>query len=264
MHPPERSLKYFGGGTFHQIFYFNFLVSPWNAADLKEAIDQTLRILGPANVPATWVLNNHDTPRVVSRLGGDGKARHEARALALVAQALPGSLYIFQGEELGLADVDLPPAARQDPVFIRTNGAQLGRDGGRVPLPWSGTSAPYGFSPNGAAPAWLPQPNDWAEQTVAFESVDPHSSLTLYRNALRIRHEHPALGEGDGTITWLPSPDGVLVFERSPGFVAIANTTDQPARVAVSGLVLLTSGTEPTVEGKELVVPANTTVWINR
>jgi alpha-glucosidase len=262
VHPPERALKYVGGDTLHQIFNFNFLVAPWDAADLKEAIDQTLRILAPANAPATWVLNNHDTARVVSRLGGDDLALQQARALALVAQALPGSLYIYQGEELGLADADLPAAARQDPVFIRTQGKQLGRDGGRVPLPWSGASPPYGFSPSGSAPTWLPQPQDWADKTVAAEGSDEYSTLSLYRHALHIRGEHSALGEGDGTIRWLAASDDVLAFAREPGFVAIANTSAAPRTVELTGTLLLSSGVAPDMAADAVTVPAHTTIWL--
>jgi len=262
VHPPERALKYVGGNTLHQIFNFNFLVAPWHALDLREAIDQTLRVLKPAGAPATWVLNNHDTPRVVTRLGGGELGVDKARALSLVAQALPGALYIYQGEELGLADADLPDAARQDPVFLRTNGAQLGRDGGRVPLPWSGNNAPYGFAPAGAAPTWLPQPTDWASKTVAAESSDPDSTLALYRSALALRRDHLALGEGDGTVTWLAAPSDVLAFAREPGFVCLANTGDDAASIEVVGSLLLSSGAPPEITPTGVVVPANTTVWL--
>jgi alpha-glucosidase len=171
-------------------------------------------------------------------------------------------LYIYQGEELGLADADLPDTARQDPVFIRTQGEQLGRDGARVPLPWSGTSAPYGFSPAGAAPTWLPQPADWADKTVAAEAGDEYSTMSLYRHALHIRAEHPALGEGDGTVQWLAAPEGVLAFAREPGFVAIANTTAAPRTVEITGTLLLSSGIDPDVAGDAVTVPASTTVWL--
>ncbi len=110
--------------------------------------------LAPVGAPATWALSNHDTPRVVSRLGGGAEGLRRARALALVAHALPGAVYVYQGEELGLADVDLPDEARQDPVFLRTGGEQKGRDAARVPLPWSGEAPPYGFGSSAAT--WLP------------------------------------------------------------------------------------------------------------
>lgn len=264
VHPPERALKYVGGDTLHQIFNFNFLVAPWNAAGLRAAIDQTLEVLAPAKVPATWVLNNHDTARVRTRLGGGPTSLEQARALALLAQALPGSLYIFQGEELGLEDADLPNEARQDPVYLRTKGAQLGRDGGRVPLPWSGNTPPYGFGPTGSAPTWLPQPGDWSGFTVAAESADPDSTLNLYRAALQIRHEDPALGEGDRTVEWLPSPEGVLAFGRNPGFVCIANTTQHDQKVNVDGASLvLSSGAAPTITATDVTVAGNTTVWLH-
>ena len=128
--------------------------------------------------------------------------------------ALPGSVYIYQGEELGLGEVqDIPDELRQDPIWARTGGADPGRDGSRVPLPWSGTEPPFGFSPAGAAAQpWLPQPKEWRDLTVAAESANPDSVLALYRAALRIRRAEAAFGHGP--MSWQPAPDGVLAFDR--------------------------------------------------
>jgi alpha-glucosidase len=184
--------------------------------------------------------------------------------------ALPGSVYVYQGEELGLPEVlDLPAEARQDPIFGRTNGAELGRDGCRVPLPWAGTSAPYSFGPEGSTP-WLPQPDGWAELSVAAQHDDPASTLSLYRAALGLRRDIGALG--DGALRWLPSPSAdVLIFER-PGngpndraLICVANLGAES--VSVESLLppvtpVLASGPVPAPgEVPAAEIPADTAVW---
>src|SRR5690606_32279940 len=166
---------------------FAWLEAPWSATAFREVIDGTLRA-----VPApTWVLSNHDVVQHRTRYGegslnpAQGLAR--ARAALLAMLALPGSAYLYQGEELGLPEVtDLPPQVRQDPIFKRSNGELAGRDGCRVPLPWSGTAPPYGFS---SGESWLPQPDDWADLTVERQAADPSSTLSLYRRTLAIRRD---------------------------------------------------------------------------
>ena len=115
--------------------------------------------------------------------------------MSMLSLALPGSAYLYQGEELGLPEVlDLPDDARQDPTYFRTEGAIKGRDGCRVPIPWSGEEPPYGFS---TGTPWLPQPTDWAGLTAEAQDADPASTLALYRTALRIRRESEVLGDGE-------------------------------------------------------------------
>jgi alpha-glucosidase len=168
--------------------------------------------------------------------------------------ALPGGAYVYQGEELGLPEVeDLPDAARQDPTFRRTGGAEPGRDGCRVPLPWSGTQPSYGFGPDAAS--WLPQPASWASLTVERQAADPASMLSLYREALRHRAALPALG--DGTLTWLPAVEDVLAFARDPGFLCVVNAGTRPAPAPAAGRLLLASG--PLGEGGAL--PPDTAAW---
>jgi alpha-glucosidase len=150
-------------------------------------------------------------------LGDRDVGLRRARAATLLMLALPGSAYLYQGEELGLPEVvDLPADARQDPIFARTGGTMLGRDGCRVPLPWSGDHPPYGFGPDGSTP-WLPQPAGWAELSVEAQDGRPSSTLSLYRRALKLRRELAALG--DGELRWRSEPGSdVLVFERpAPG-----------------------------------------------
>ena len=140
--------------------------------------------------------------------------------------ALPGGAYLYQGEELGLPEVaELPDEVRQDPVFLRSGGAEVGRDGCRVPLPWSGDRPPYGFGPGGRP--WLPQPPAWAELTVERQQGDPGSMLAMYRQAIRLRYRLPALGDGD--LDWLEAYQDLLAFRREPGFTCVVNLGDKPA-----------------------------------
>lgn len=149
---------------------------------------------------------------------------------------------------------DLPDEVRQDPSFFRANGQEGLRDGCRVPLPWSGTTASYGF---GDGPAWLPQPEVWRALSVEAQTGDPRSTLELYRAALRLRRELPGLG--DGAMTWLEAPEGVLAFAR-PGFVCTANTTGGDAELPVPGRPVL--GTAPVeFTGGRVRLPADSCVW---
>ncbi|WP_291416952.1 glycoside hydrolase family 13 protein [Actinophytocola sp.] len=270
---PLRFAMYLRRDELHSAFNFDFLSCPWDAGRLREVITATLAAHAPVDAPATWVLSNHDVTRHVTRYGRADTSfsfadrqhlaptdpvlgTRRARAAALLTMALPGGVYVYQGEELGLSEVeDLPDAVRQDPVFKRTAGADIGRDGCRVPLPWSGDAAPYGFSNNGTAP-WLPQPAGWAAFTVEAQTDDPGSMLELYRRALRLRSANPALG--DGRMTWLPDlPAGVLGFDRDLGFTCVVNLSPDPVELPAPDQVLLSS--QP-LEGS--LLPPDTTVWL--
>jgi alpha-glucosidase len=157
----------------------------------------------------------------------------------LLLLALPGGAYLYQGEELGLPEVeDLPPEVLQDPIWERSGHANPGRDGSRVPIPWSGDRPPYGFSPDGVA-TWLPQPAGWGTLTVAAETGREGSMLELYRAALRLRRHHPALG--DGTLRWVDGPADALVFARDPGLVCMVNFGPAPLPLPAGAEVLLAS-----------------------
>lgn len=223
----------------------------------------------PVNAPATWVLSNHDVTRHATRfanapglgtqirLAGDRElGLRRARAASLLMLALPGSAYVYQGEELGLPDVvDLPDEVRQDPAYFRGAGQDGFRDGCRVPIPWTRTGSSYGF---GAGGSWLPQPADWADLSVESQTGVADSTLELYRTALSVRREQPGLGAGDA-VEWLKAPAGVLAFRRGD-FVCAANTTSQSATIPAYGRVLLASG-EVTVAEDEAKLPGDTTVW---
>jgi alpha-glucosidase len=262
-----RLARYTRPDELHTVFNFPYLSCPWDADRLRAVIDDTLAL--PA--APTWVLANHDVDREVSRYGRadtsfDLDARdhsqpvdlelgtRRARASALLTMALPGAMYIYQGEELGLWEVeDIPDDKRQDPIWRRTGGADPGRDGCRVPLPWTGNEPPFGFS-QGHEP-WLPQPKEWRELTVEAESGDPASMLELYRGALRIRKARLAPA---GELTWLDSPEGVLAFDRQAGLRCVANLSAVPAELPEAGEIILASG-PLTADAK---LPPDTTVWL--
>ncbi|MGW1768795.1 glycoside hydrolase family 13 protein [Streptomyces sp. NPDC002073] len=273
----ERTALYVRPDEMHQAFNFQYLTTAWDAAELREVIDGSLAAMRPVGAPTTWVLSNHDVTRHATRFAnppGLGTQLREqgdrelglrrARAATVLMLALPGSAYVYQGEELGLPDVtDLPDEVRQDPSFFRAAGQDGFRDGCRVPIPWSGREAPYGFGPVAGGPSWLPQPESWAELSVEAQSGDPDSMLELYRSALAVRRSHPALGAGED-VAWMPAPEGVLAFRRTAAdgtaFVCTVNTTGAPVTVPLPGRLLLASA-EPAVTGADAVLPADSAAW---
>jgi alpha-glucosidase len=263
---PERAAMYVGGDTLHQIFNFEFLSIPLDSNRICAVVQRTLDELAIVKAPATWALSNHDTPRVVSRLISpefdEGQARTAARSLALIAHSLPGSVYVYQGEELGLADAPIPDSAREDPVFIRTNGEQLGRDAARVPLPWSGDKAPYGFSDAVDAVTWLPQPSNWAAFTAAAESADPNSTLAQYRHMLRLRHELPALADLENADVDEILP-GVVRVTRGSSFTCLVNCTHSTVHIPAAAHLLVASDQSVMVDGESLTLPPATGAWLS-
>ncbi len=270
----ERFAKYLRADEMHTAFNFDFMARPWDAAQLRESIDSMLAAHAPVGAPSTWVLSNHDVTRPVTRYGREDTSfafatkrfstptdlplgLRRARAAALLSAALPGSLYVYQGDELGLPEAEsIPLESLQDPMHYRSEGIDPGRDGCRVPLPWSGTKPPYGFTPEGATGTpWLPQPDDWATLTVEAEARDRDSMLSLYRTALSIRRSHPALG--DGTLTWIESPADVLAFSRGLGFVSVTNLSHTPVELPTYTRLLLAS--TPLDGG---LLPPDSTAWL--
>jgi alpha-glucosidase len=269
----ERFARYLRPDELHTAFNFDFMTRPWDARSLRESIDATVSAHAPVGAPPTWVLSNHDVTRPVTRYGRDDSSfafarkrfgtptdvdlgRRRARAAALLTAALPGCLYIYQGDELGLDEVSVPLDEIRDPMYARSNGVDPGRDGCRVPLPWSGARPPYGFSPPATiSRPWLSQPGNWAGLTTEAQLSDPTSTLNLYREAIRIRREEPDLA--GAPLEWLPSPDGVLAFARGSRFVSIANLSASAVRMPGDHRVLLASAD---VSGGWL--PPDSAVWL--
>ena len=256
VHPPVNATRYVRHDELHQVFNFDLLTAPFNAPFLFDVINRSIQLYATVNALPTWALSNHDSPRVASRIGNE-----ESRALALFVFALPGSCYVFAGQELGLPDGELLDSDRQDPSFLRSGGAIKGRDGARVPLPWGGDSTPFGFT---SALPWLPMAQSWQEFTIESENLDPQSVLNLYRNAIALRALHLT---GSGDIVWLESPfhgmrrDNLLVFKRGAITVAM-NLSEKAQEIERSGhVIMLSSGV---LEGREYkkLIPPRSSIWI--
>jgi alpha-glucosidase len=268
---PERLSRYVRPDEMHTSFNFDYLTSPWDPQRLRSVIDASLAALEPEGAPATWVLSSHDEVRHVTRFGrpdtaaaalGKDPSGHgadvalglrRARAAALLTLALPGSAYVYQGEELGLPEVeDLPEDVLQDPTWERSGHTVRGRDGCRVPLPWEGDRPPFGFTEDGVEP-WLPQPPEWAAATVTAQLADPTSTLSLYRTALSLRRCLPGLS--DAPLIWRDAGDAVLAFDRGTTFRCVVNFSGEPVDLADHGRVLVASG--PCADG----LPPDTAAW---
>lgn len=263
----ERFARYLRPGEMHTAFNFGFMTQPWSAQAMRDSITRTLAEHAPVGAPATWVLSNHDVTRPVTRYGqADSSFAFErkrfgtatdavrgarrARAASLLVAALPGSLYIYQGDELGLPEVELPLDAIEDPMHFRSGGVDPGRDGCRVPLPWAGAATPYGF---GGTP-WLPQPDDWATLTVEAQDADPSSTLNLYRTAIALRKRTVDFAGSD--LEWLELGADVLAFRRGDGTVSITNLGAVPVPLPAHHEVLLSSAP---LDG---VLPPDSTAWL--
>ncbi len=255
----------------HQAFNFSYLESGWAAPSIRRVIDASLEVFGSVGAPSTWVLSNHDVVRHATRLalGADSPQGHgigprspgrpdpvvglaRGRAASALMLALPGSAYLYQGEELGLPEaIDLPDDARQDPTWFRTAGERYGRDGCRVPLPWEAAAPAFGFSDTGAS--WLPQPADWAPYARDAQAGAAGSTLELYRSALELRSRH---GLGSGTVEWLTGFGPDVVAFRNGEVTVIANT----GRVAVELPVAEELLASVELDGSAL--PPDATVWL--
>ncbi|WP_423919006.1 glycoside hydrolase family 13 protein [Frigoribacterium sp. 2-23] len=254
-----------------QAFNFSYLETGWSAAEIRRVVDASIEVFASVGAPSTWVLSNHDVVRHASRLALTaenpqgygigpksaglpipelGLAR--ARAASAVMLALPGSAYLYQGEELGLPEaIDLPDESRQDPTWFRTDGERYGRDGCRVPLPWESGAAAFGFSPTGAS--WLPQPTDWSTYARDEQQGVAGSTLELYKLALRLRSEFDL---GSGRVEWLDGFGDEVVAFRNGDVTVVANTGDVAVELPVGDVVLATM----IVDGPAL--PPNAAAWL--
>ncbi|HEV7628908.1 MAG TPA: glycoside hydrolase family 13 protein [Streptomyces sp.] len=253
---PGRLARYVRPDEMQQSFNFAFLECSWDQSALHAVIEESVRAMEPAGAPVTWVLSSHDSVRPATRFGSGERGARRARAAALLMLALPGTAYVYQGEELGLPQVQLPDAALRDPVWERSGHTERGRDGCRVPLPWSGSSPPYGFSTAAPSDCWFPQPENWAALTVQAQQDDPGSTLNLYRTALRIRRDHPSAGRA----LRLLSPRGAphISFDRGSTLRCVVNFGPAELPLPEGAKVLLASG--PTADG---CLPADTTAWLS-
>ncbi len=238
--PASAIAKYVRSDEMSQSFNFEFLASAWTADRMRTVIADSLRDMDAVGATATWVLSNHDVIRATARLGlpdagnypkgikegdplPDVVGHRRALAAHALMSALPGSAYIWQGEELNLPEhMALPDELREDPAYFRTKGEETGRDGCRVPLPWEADSSAFGFSPDGKS--WLPQPPEWKEYAVDRESADPRSPLNLFRRMYALRRE---LRLGCGGL--VDVTDGVAADSRGLAFLNTPALLDAPA-----------------------------------
>lgn len=272
----ERLSRYLRPDELHTAFQFDFLRAPWRAEVLREVVDDAIASAASVGAPPTWVLSNHDVTRTVTRfsrsqpghlIGTDWErarwadedpdhalGRRRARAAALVQLALPGTAYVYQGEELALEEFeDLPDDLRQDPTWVQSGFTDVGRDGCRIPLPWTEASVPYGFAATPGTVTWLPQPEHWAEHSVQAQDHDPASTLNLYRDALTLR---PSLWRDAGDVTWLDVTPDVAAFARG-GAQCWVNTGNAAVALPEEVTVVLASAA-----AVGATLPPDTAVWL--
>lgn len=281
----ESLAAYLRPDELHAAFNFDHLRCPWHPTALRAVIERALRTNGRAGAPTTWVLENHDVLRARTRYGleaagaalprsntapppgtvpDDARGLARARAALLFMLGLPGSAYLYQGQELGLPEVlDMPAEARQDPAFHRTGGAQGFRDGCRVPMPWTADAPSFGFSPSGES--WLPMPATWGELSVQAQLADPGSTLAMTRTALRLRRTERALG--DGELAWLSEPQSTCLALRRPAqgseqhVIVAMNMGEEPVAVR-SHRLLVASGPGVVEVDEGFLLPRDTAAWL--
>ena len=272
--PAERLARYVREDELHQSFNFPYLVTPWSAVELRDVVTASLQATDAVGAPTTWVLSNHDLVRHASRFGyppgtrlGNGIGADDpqpdaalglqrARAATLLMLALPGSAYLYQGEELGLPEhTTLPDDLRQDPTWLRSGHVHRGRDGCRVPIPWQADAPSYGFGPGPLS--WLPQPEAWRDHALDVQREVPGSTYETYRAALGLRR---SLALGTGSLTWLTGWGDDVVALANREVTVLANVGTADLELPADTVVLVASGELREVDGV-VIVPADTTVW---
>ena len=259
---------------FHQTFNFRFLDTEWHAPLIKATIDESFTAFGEVGAPSTWVLSNHDVIRHASRMGGltgrptasDGVGPghpqpdrelglSRARAATMFMLGLPGSAYLYQGEELGLPEhTTLEPEHRQDPTFARTQGERLGRDGCRVPLPWEAAGGKnFGFGPSDAS--WLPAPEIYGSYARDTQEGTAGSTLELYKHALAARK---SWNLGNGSFEWVPGLVSPTTLAYKNGDILVVHNFGEDAVALPEGEVILQSWAGACTDA----LPANQTVWL--
>lgn len=271
--PTPRMARFIRADEMCQAFNFPYLMTPWNASSYRNIIQRSLDEFSKVGAPSTWVMSNHDVTRHTSRLGISkpgtvlqGLSLHteqpdevlglrRARASIFMTLGLPGSAYIYQGEELGLPEnTTMDDRFRQDPTYFRTNGKDVGRDGCRVPLPWKAKAPAYGFGPADSTNTWLPQPDSFARYAIDVEEKDPFSTLALYRRVLKLRQWYD-LGNGD--VEWLEGPNEDVLMFRNKDIIAVINMGEQT--VPLPELQIVAQSLPEIMNG---LLPGNSAVWM--
>jgi alpha-glucosidase len=248
----EQFAAYLRPDELHLGFNFRLVRAGFEAAEIRHAIENSLAAVALQGATPTWTLSNHDVEREVSRYGGGDTGVARSRAMMLVMLALPGAAFLYNGEELGLPNADLPDEVLQDPVWERSRHTERGRDGCRVPMPWAGDAPPFGFSTN--PHTWLPIPPQWAPLTVEKQSADPDSTLAFVREAIRLRHSSTLF---DGTdITWLDAGSDVLVFRTEGGLRCVLNAGSGPTALPPGELLLASAACD------DGALPPDAAAWL--
>lgn len=245
--------EYLRPDELHLGFNFRLTKIDFAAHQIRDAIENSLAATAIYDAVPTWTLSNHDVEREVTRYGGGDVGLRRARAMAMTMLALPGTVFIYNGEELGLPDVlDLPDEALQDPTWERSGHTERGRDKCRVPIPWSGEQPPFGFS--SSAGTWLPMPRDWASLTVEKQRGDPDSTLSFFQRALELRRRRVEF-DGNG-VEWLAAPHDAVIFRRPGGLVCALNSGERPVPLPPGELLLAST---PLFDGK---LPPDSAAWL--
>ena len=271
--PMSRMVNFIRSDEMNQAFNFPYLMTPWSADQFHQVIQRSLDECGKVRAPSTWVMSNHDVVRHASRLGmrhsslvlhglssrteqpDEVLGLRRARASIFMTLGLPGSAYLYQGEELGLPEhAAIEDGVRQDPTFFRTQGQEVGRDGCRVPIPWKAKAPTFGFGPEGSSNTWLPQPEGYARYAIDLQEQDPVSTLALYRRVLKLRRWYDL---GNGEVQWQEAPgDNVLMF-RNRDVIAVINMSEHT--VLLPDLEILAQSQPDAVKG---LLPGNSAVWL--
>jgi alpha-glucosidase len=236
---------------------FALIAAPWDAARWRRLIDVDRGALKGPGLEPSWTLSNHDVVREATRFGGGSLGRKRALAAMLLVLGLPGQVFLYQGEELGLEEADVPDEQRQDPVFFRSGGSQAGRDGCRVPMPWLRGRPNAGFS---TGPTWLPEPAGWDRFAVDAQLGSSSSALGHYMRALALRRR--LAGRLPDRLEWCEAPDGVLVYRRGPLVVA-CNFGNRPVGLEVGGRLLASSDSLVRKVNAGLKLPPSSAAWLD-
>ena len=273
---PEDAKLYVRADEMNQAFNFDFLTSPVDAESYRRVIAHSLQEMDTVGAPTTWVLSNHDVVRAASRFGlsktGKGPngirpfeeqpdaelGRRRALAAHALQAALPGSMYIYQGEELSLPEhMAVPDELREDPAFYRTQGREAGRDGCRVPMPWEANAQGFGFSSSGST--WLPQPASWKTLAVDVQEAEASSSLNFFKKMYRLRED---LGLGRAEL--LDAQEAHLHYvSRLPGRadVQIVMAFDEAVALPKGARILLSTDEVAPAHVSSNAAAPNSTVW---
>lgn len=272
--PISRLVNYVRPGELNQAFNFDYQLLRWSPSGYKRVIDEYINAMGTVGAPCTWVTNSHDQVRMTSRLGlieagstpmgldrtteqpDEQLGLDRARALIMLTMLLPGALYLYQGEELGLPNhTTLDPRYRKDPRYFDSDRTQIGRDGCRIPMPWRSDAPAFGFG--SSEKSWLSQPDHYKRYAVNVEEQDPHSTLALYRQLITLRQQYDL---GNGQLLWFDAPRNDILLARNGSLCLFINFGYTPIALPQGKII---AQSRPGID-KGDVLPGNAAIWIEQ